>query len=237
MSLISKFLKLEYVVQSLIKENNVACPHCNSKKTTVIGKKYYITQIIECNDCLLCFMNPIYKKSVFGNLYDKLYKAEGLTTSFPSELELDRFKSNNFSNTDKDFSLAINFIKELRHREEGNKEISLLELGSSWGYFLFQASKNEINATGVEISDYRRSYGVEKLNVNICASIDDIRGEVYDVIFTNHVLEHFTDLSTIFNSLSNALKDKGHLVIAVPHYNYYEKDNIDNIVGQVHPLV
>jgi cyclopropane fatty-acyl-phospholipid synthase-like methyltransferase len=37
----------------------------------------------------------------------------------------------------------------------------MLELGSSWGYFLYQAKQQGFEVTGVEISEPRRLFGIK----------------------------------------------------------------------------
>jgi 2-polyprenyl-3-methyl-5-hydroxy-6-metoxy-1,4-benzoquinol methylase len=114
---------------------------------------------------------------------------------------------------------------------------NLLEIGSSWGYFIYQAKLQGFNVTGIEISDTRRQFGKEKLGMNILKNIPELGNKKFDLIYTSHTLEHFTDLSTIFSQLSNHLEVGGKLIIEVPNFDFFACGNsVLSTVGAVHPI-
>ena len=55
------------------------------------------------------------------------------------------------------------------------KGSSLVEVGSSWGYFLWQAKNQGFDVTGVEIGEKRRLFGERHLEVKI---VDDIKKRI-----------------------------------------------------------
>ena len=52
------------------------------RTTAIVARKNGVIRIRRCRDCFLYFTDPIYR-SHLGDLYDSLYRAEGLTTTLP----------------------------------------------------------------------------------------------------------------------------------------------------------
>jgi 2-polyprenyl-3-methyl-5-hydroxy-6-metoxy-1,4-benzoquinol methylase len=118
------------------------------------------------------------------------------------------------------------------------KRPKLLEIGSSWGYFLHQAREMGFAVTGVEIARRRREFGRQRLGLDIVGDLGELpAGRRYDVIYTAHVLEHFTDLRGVFPRLAALLADDGMLFIEVPNFDPQQfGTRCLSIVGAVHPL-
>ena len=61
--------------------------------------------------------------------------------------------------------------------------------------------------------------------------------EKFDVIYTAHVLEHFTDLSEIFPQINAHSKIGTKLIIEVPNFDFELKGPaILSNIGAIHPL-
>ena len=222
--------RLEFIAQSFLKKQPF-CPHCHSKNLSNLDQKYGVVNIKTCNDCNLCFTDPIYKPLFISNLYEKIYDGEGSTTVLPKFEELNSLISNNFASFDKNFYSRIQLIKSCCL---GTK---MLEIGSSWGYFLYQAKQQGFDVTGVEISERRRLFGIKNLDLDLVGSISELDGRIFDIVYTAHTLEHFTDLSTVFRAISNLLHIKGQLLIEVQNFDYAEfGKKALSAVGAVHPL-
>ncbi|MBD1933045.1 MULTISPECIES: class I SAM-dependent methyltransferase [Cyanophyceae] len=222
--------RIEFLLQSLVKKQKT-CPHCQLNSLSTIAKKYSVIKIKQCDNCGLCFTDPIYESMLVSNLYDRFYSGNGSTTSYPSYEELKILKSNGFASSDKYFGDRIKAIKYLK---PGGK---LLEIGSSWGYFSYQATQQDFEVTGVEISEPRRQFGAEYLGINIVKNIRELNGEVFDIVYTSHVLEHFTNLSTIFKDLYQVLKKDGIIIIEVPNFDYAQfGEQVLSLIGAIHPL-
>ncbi len=104
-----------------------------------------------------------------------------------------------------------------------NPEISkVLEVGCSIGYTLEAAKTRKIEHLGIDVSDYA---------VNICTnlglnaglfSLEQLiaAGEKYDLIFMQHVLEHFKNPFLTLQQCNNLLTKGGIIVILVPNSKY-----------------
>jgi len=222
--------RLEFLSQSLFR-NQKNCPHCGSQDLQKVAKKYKIIGIECCNNCGLFFTSPIYKSSIFSSFYDKVYQAEGSTTDMPNVEQLGTLISKKFEGSDKYFGDRIKAIANFLQCR------NLLEIGSSWGYFIYQAKLQGFNVTGIEISDTRRQFGREKLGVDILKNISDLGSKKFNLIYTAHTLEHFTDLSTIFSEIYDHLETGGKLIIEVPNFDFFTYGNsLLSIIGAVHPI-
>ncbi|MEM7306327.1 MAG: methyltransferase domain-containing protein [Planctomycetota bacterium] len=222
--------RLEFLLQSCVRRRD-KCPNCGDRETELLGRKHVVTRIRRCPTCELCFTDPIYDKSLLGPLYDRVYGAEGSTTSTPSAERLVELIQSGFAGTDKD---CRDRLRTLRRIAPGPR---LLEVGSSWGYFLHQAQAAGFQPTGIEISGPRREFGRELLRVDTRDSFEAVEGESFDVIYTAHTLEHFTSFSGVLVLLRRLLGPGGLLAIEVPNFapHLHGREAMTQ-VGAVHPL-
>jgi SAM-dependent methyltransferase len=222
--------RIEFGLQALVCHQRV-CPFCQGRQHTVVARKHGVVRIRRCDACSLYFTDPIYK-SRLANLYDSLlYSAEGSTTTVPGEAELRTLKATMFRTSDKNCS---NQIEALRHLGAGKR---LLEIGSSWGYFLYQATAAGFDAIGVEPNRVRREYGVRELGTDIRSSMEDVSARGFDAIYTAHTLEHISEPNVFFSQCYDRLRPGGLLAIEVPHFDLALLGTPAlSVIGAVHPL-
>lgn len=99
---------------------------------------------------------------------------------------------------------------------------NILEIGSSLGYTLEAAKKRSINPLGIDISDYAIDY-CNNIGLNAKkASFDELKetGQKYDLLFMQHVLEHFEDPFRVLKDSYDLLNEQGIIVILVPNSKY-----------------
>lgn len=161
--------------------------------------------------------------------YDYFYQGQGLTTDYKKAFQVK--KTSNFF--DKDYAVILNYLKNVF---PGGKQIRLLEFGSSWGYFLYQAKLKGFSCIGVEISKKRAKIGGEILNVDIVNALSELKNKKFDVIVSFHTLEHLLDIHTIFKEFHNLLDDDGIVLLEVPLGNINKKNHRFIHMGAVHPL-
>lgn len=227
-------VKSEYLLQSLVKYPLAArCPHCHSARQTLVARKYGVARIVRCAACGLCFSRPIYRSWVADNFYDELYTA-GFSTTLPDDARLEAWLATGFRDTQREADTVLATIR----RHASSPTPSLLEIGCSWGYFLHQARGAGFEVTGIEIGDQRRSFGQRRLGLEIVGSLGELpAGRRYDIVYTSHVLEHFTDLRDVFPRIARVLKDDGVLFIEVPNFDPGQfGSRCFSVVGAVHPL-
>lgn len=227
-------VKSEYLLQSVLKYPFAAsCPHCRSPRHELVARKYSVARIVRCVDCGLYFSRPIYRSWLADNLYDSLYTA-GFGTTLPDETHLAHWLATGFRDTRRE---ADTVLEKLRLHAPA-PSASLLEIGCSWGYFLHQARGAGFAVTGIEIGGHRRDFGRQRLGLEIVSDLGALpAGRHYDVVYTSHVLEHFTDLHGVFPRIAALLKDDGVLFIEVPNFDPDQfGPRCFSVVGAVHPI-
>jgi len=104
-----------------------------------------------------------------------------------------------------------------------NPDISkILEVGCSIGYTLEAAKRRNLNHLGIDISNYAVEFCKSKgLNAELY-SFDDLKkkGERFDLLYMQHVLEHFEDPFDTLKKCHNLLNANGCIVILVPNSLY-----------------
>jgi len=221
--------RIEFGLQALVLRQRV-CPFCGGHEHRVVARKHRVVRIRQCQACRLYFTDPIYR-SRLADLYDSLYEAEGSTTRLPDAPELDALKAGRFAASDK------NCASQLLALERLGAGRRLLEIGSSWGYFLYQAQASGFSAVGVEPAQRRREYGVRALGVDIRPSIDQVSESGFDIIYSAHTLEHVGDARGFFAHCHHRLRTGGLLVVEVPHFDFEKLGaGVLSIIGAVHPL-
>jgi len=221
--------RLEFLAQALVRREP-GCPHCGGRGLETLARKYALVRVRRCGACALVFTDPIYR-SRLGSLYDRLYAGEGSTTELPGPERLAALVAAGFAGSDKDFAAPIARLREVARGPR------LLEIGSSWGYFLHQARAAGFEPTGIEIGARRAEYGRAQLGVRIVPGWEALAGERFDAVFTSHVLEHFTDFSGVLARIRELLAPGGALVVEVPHFEWPAQARLSlSRIGAVHPL-
>jgi len=230
----SLLVKSEFLLQSVLKyAQTPRCPHCGSARQTRIARKYGVARIVRCVECGLYFSRPVYRSWVTPNLYDGLYTA-GFATDLPGDAQLEQWIATDFRDIGRDASRVLEHIRSHVARPAP----TLLEIGCSWGYFLYQARAAGFEVAGVEIGARRRDFGSRRLGLHIVGDLGELPAAArYDVIYSSHVLEHLTDLGDLLTHLAGRLRDDGVLFIEVPNFDPRQFGaRCFPVVGAVHPL-
>ena len=129
----------------------------------------------------------------------------------------------------KDFENGViqskNYVKEFFNQSD--KELDILEIGSSWGYFLDICKKLGHKPVGIELNKIRQNYIKNKLNINCYKRIDEVKENQlkFDKVFLFYVLEYINNPLSYLQELLSILKKNGEIIIITPNKN----DVISNI--------
>ena len=110
----------------------------------------------------------------------------------------------------------INLINSL-----SNHKGTLLDIGAGTGNFCETSKQNSWDVYGVEPSEKAREIAAKK-NIFLHQSIEDFKGQQFDVVTLWHVLEHLPDLENTITAIQKLLKPNGVLIVAVPNYNSFD---------------
>lgn len=116
-------------------------------------------------------------------------------------------------------SRAKKCIKELKRYKNRGK---LLDIGSSYGFYLKSFKSAGYKATGIELSNRAVSYSRNKLKLNTLQDSFEkhiFKYNKFDVITLFDVIEHFPDPQKSITKIRKILKKDGILVIQTPNYD------------------
>ncbi len=229
--------KIKYILIAILKYfHKYCCPYCGNKTGTITDRKYFITRLIECNNCHLLYRHPTFSEKFYKKFYQKQYQQnDGITTELPTNEKLEVLKKTNFKGTERDASRDIDIMKLLFPDING---IKILDFGASWGYKSYQFKMAGMDVRSYEISLVRAKFG-EKLGIQIHSSINELTSD-NDIFYSSHVIEHIPDLLNFFEIAKKLLKPEGIMFTICPNgsdefrvkYPYY----FHKAWGLVHPV-
>ena len=234
----SKFNYLLVSLRNFLTNKWSQCPSCNSRDNETVDKKYIITTLKRCKTCMLLYRTPGTTSDENKSFYQEEY-SEGFTTDCPNDEKLNELISNNFKNTEKDYSRIIEILNILNLKINTNLP-RLFDYGCSWGYGSYQL-KEKFNVDSYEISSPRAKYAREKLNINVIheSKLNSLsNNKKFDIFFMSHVLEHVPNPSETLKFGLKLLKKNGFLVSFTPNGSMENKKtnpNWSKAWGMVHP--
>lgn len=174
--------------------------------------------VVICKQCGLIYANPRLTEEAYRDFYSSdeyrsIYEGEG------DHLESARHRYEIGSGKDI-FDAVFPFMNERRLS-------TVMEFGCGGGWNLIHFLHAGYEVTGYDYSPSLIELGKGKgLNL-IVGSFGELKGR-YDLIILNHVIEHFTDLSTSIKILCDHLNPSGVLFIAVPNMDHFYMGQLQN---------
>ncbi len=212
------------------------CPYCRAAASELLGRKKLMLELRRCAGCGLMYRYPKNDPESSFSFYQRQY-AQGMTTDLPDAATLAAWKTNVFRGTEKDLAEKIRLVQS--QQASGR----LLDYGCSWGYGVYQFAQAGFDAMGFEISRPRARFGRERLGVRILESreeLEALRHGSFDVIFSNHVLEHLDDPRAALEDWARLLRPQGLLAIFVPNAGGVRARTLGPkwgpMIGEKHPL-
>lgn len=112
--------------------------------------------------------------------------------------------------------------KKLRLILKENQGVgALLDIGAGTGDFLKVAMEKGWQVQGMEPNVNAVKLASEK-GLDLKLSLEEFKKDQFDVVTLWHVLEHMPNLEETILQLSNLVKPKGTLIIAVPNFKSYD---------------
>lgn len=227
---------LRRCIAAQISNDRFKCPNCGSSQSSVVDRKYFVTQLRRCSACMLLFRTPTDDPLSNERFYESEY-AQGFTTDLPSEEDLDSLKRRNFSGTEKDYSYYISVLTQLGLKP-GAK---LFDFGCSWGYGSYQLAKAGFEVAAFEIAPTRRRFAETKLGVrtvtDMSRTLIDFAGQ-FDCFFSAHVMEHVPSPAHMLACAKELLKTNGLFVSFTPNGSNDCRSAFPDwskLWGEVHP--
>jgi len=114
---------------------------------------------------------------------------------------------------------AKGYVKE--YIQESDKNKSVLEIGCSWGYFLYLLKNKQIKPVGVEINPVRTRYVRKKLAIPCYESMEALEETKisFDKIFLFYVVQYIEKPRAYFERLLGLLNKNGSIHFVTPNIN------------------
>ena len=177
----------------------------------------YHYEMLRCSNCSLLYASEIYDEEYSNQLYDES------TFDYSNELK----------------GLTKSYSEILRKglRELENDKDNFLEIGCGNGFMLNEALKMGFkNVKGIEPSKEAISFANETIKKKIYHGIfdsDQIKEQLYDVVFIAMIIEHVVDANHFLNNIYKTLKPGG-IIICICHN---EKHFLSKILKSKHPII
>jgi SAM-dependent methyltransferase len=192
------------------------CPYCGpSSGLRRICRKRLFMDILQCDVCHLIFRWPTDTPQEHDVYYQQEYAGDSPQVILPPPDELCALMQRNFSGSPLDINNKIRVAKALRPTGR------VLDLGCSWAYGTYQFTQHGYDATGFEISKPRAEYGRKQLHQKVIESLDvlySFPNGSFDIVYSNHVVEHLPDIRTSFTQLARLLVDDGLVFHVLPNF-------------------
>jgi 2-polyprenyl-3-methyl-5-hydroxy-6-metoxy-1,4-benzoquinol methylase len=193
--------------------------------------------LVECNNCGLCFINPSPKPEFIPRLYDKNYfinlrasnqRINTCACTLFSEKGLSYNKRQNSLLVVARLKLAI----AEKHINMAGKKC--LEVGCATGEFCKALSERGAKPLGLDISDYAISVAKKRYptldfrNIHLEQISDE---EKFDAIFAFELIEHLYNPNIFWEKVQELLPAGGLLVFSTPNYGNGKIVGLQNWIG------
>lgn len=199
---------MTYTIGEII-HSTQACKICHSHELRVVatkGRHFEKLTTTICTGCGLVHSYPIPTEEELNAYYKKQYRSDYKMAYTPQRKHIMRYARN-----------AICRIERLKQFTGTN--VSLLDIGSGSGEFVYAAQLAGFDVRGIEPHEGYSAYTRKTFNVPIMTSTyqdADIAEESVDAITLHHVLEHLQHPLTALTHISRWLKYGGIIMIDVP---------------------
>lgn len=189
----------------------INCDLCGKNQTTPLFTKDDYKHV-KCNSCGLIYVNPRlrHSKDNLDSFYASNEDPEGLIKSL-----LHRAYS---ARRQKIFCAEL---KKMKRYRESNR---ILDIGCSFGGFLYAAKNLGWEAKGIETVYNVGKYGKELYNLDIfLGTLEEAKLEPasFDVIRLNNIIEHIPLPSQFLADVNKLLRKGGLLSVSTPNYDSY----------------
>lgn len=192
------------------------CIICSDTQTQTVAESFSDYKVYVCSNCEFGIVDPLPTETQLDELYNS-------TTYFTENMDYD-FDSISQDKIDKKIQLQKQmhdrFVKKYLSKGQ-----HILEIGCGAGFALKAFQEFGLIVKGVETSAVAQKFAVEKLRVEVTkSSLEDfVTEEKFDVVFLNHVLEHFMDPNEAMVKLTSLLSPGGILYVRVPDHDSYDR--------------
>lgn len=258
---------------------NIDCPVCDGNVFETIlkftpdqflneeRKSYYNLEALgikwdtnffikKCKKCGFVFVNPRLRKDLYSVVYNDAKAGQYKLKEWMFEGGDIGNLFNLYNKYREIFPLlnALQFFRKYfqKTKNNGYKQIKLLDFGCGLGHILDLCGVFGIDGTGVEIDSFRLNYcRQKKLNVMLPSELPE--SKKFDIVISTSVIEHVDDLDGYFKYISDRMEKNGiftfngltprivkiekkrkdfKLVMPLEHINYFTRKTLLKLAGK-----
>jgi len=212
----SKFRFAQRLIRRRLERQPRVCPYCGpASRLRLIRRKKFLMDILQCETCHLIIRWPADTPQEHDVYYQNEFAADSPQSVLPSRTDLRVLMQDNFLGSPLDINAKIRVLKALRPSGR------VLDFGCSWAYGTYQLQQHGFDAVGFEISKPRGDYGRKNLGQKVIDSLEELSAlppESFDIIFSNHVVEHLPDIRNSLSLLAGLLPKDGFVFHVLPNF-------------------
>lgn len=162
--------------------------------------------IVQCAQCRLVFLNPMYQDNELAVLYPRTYYAYQ-----------DNRRRSGFKDVFKKMLGFVVHTKDPHFPSPGR----VLDLGCGSGWFLSEMKIQGWQVKGVEPSAAAVEFAISHDLDVFCGTVEqaNLPPEYFDYVRSNHSFEHITKPHETLDEIRRILKPNGLLMIGVPNFD------------------
>ncbi|MBZ5698577.1 MAG: class I SAM-dependent methyltransferase [Acidobacteriia bacterium] len=212
----AKFRFARKLIRHRLQRQPRVCPYCGPSSTLrLIHRKKLIMDILQCETCHLIIRWPTDTPQEHDLYYQQEFAEDSPQVILPTPEELRALVQNDFLGSPLDINHKIRVLKALRPAGR------VLDFGCSWAYGTYQFQRHGFDATGFEISKPRADHGRKNLGQKVIDSYEELHAlppASFDIIFTNHVVEHLPGIRNSLSLLAGLLSKDGFVFHVLPNF-------------------
>jgi len=212
----SKFRYVRRMLRHRLRGQPRVCPNCGpSAQVSRLQRKKIVVDILKCSECRLIFRWPLDTPEELDVHYESEFAEAAPQVRLPDSRELEALLKIDFASMFSDLSPKIGLLRSVRPRGR------VLDLGCSWGYATYLLRKNGYDAVGFEISRSRAAYARKHLAIPVIdspAELESLPSGSFDIIYSNHVLEHLPSIGKSLTLCARLLRDDGVAFHFLPNF-------------------
>ena len=208
-------------------EKKFLCPTCDEKnENDLISVKFNKTQVslTVCNNCGHIY----YSEFLTKKFIDNYYKEEFSSSKLQEQKNIDNIHLRK-GNSNKLFLIINNKLININ-------KMKILEIGCGDGACLsYLRVKGFKHLFGNEMNKVRVENAKKIKNIKIFdGGYENIPNLKFDIIYSNHVIEHILDLNDFFNKLIKISHDKTIIIFNLPNQSFENVFNKIFFIGHIH---
>jgi len=185
------------VAEELAPAQNTRCTICGgvSMHQLWLAKGY---DYWACHHCNFVNVAPVPQEAVLKDYYAKSYAVDRMAYQR---------------------STKKHAARDIRFLEQYEVPGRMLEIGSSWGFFLDAARRRGWHVKGIELSDAAANWARKHLELDVtCGTVEaSLLPGQYDVVVAWHVIEHVPDLIGFLKTVREVLRPGGLFAVRTPN--------------------